>query len=143
MPRRRFVGLLFAIVAALTLEASADGTNSTPVDVSATDAKLVASAETRDVRVDVTAEKVGDVGGAPTAVVRVGIRTRVNGTRWSENSHRLKGPYFWHTVTGPRSLCRLDIRQTAARPRFRPHVVVQLLRSPSLGCGPAHRFRLA
>ena len=59
------------------------------------------------------------------------------GGRWQRTgSHELRGPYFWKTLTAPRAVCRLEIRTTGAAARFRPRALVQLLQTPSLGCGP-------
>jgi hypothetical protein len=64
--------------------------------------------------------------------------------RWQQTTtHRLNGTYFWNTATGPRAVCRLEIRTASAQPTFRPYIVVQLLVSPALGCGTAQRFRIA
>ena len=59
-----------------------------------------------------------------------------SGGRWREtNEKSLAGPYFWKTITGPLAVCRLELRTAGGKPR----ALVQLLRSPSLGCGPVTR----
>lgn len=93
----------------------------------------IATLATRDFRVAVVAYRL-DGGGAPTAEVRVGLARRV-GAGWRElRERRLGETFFWNTVTGPRAVCRLAIA--------RLQVTVQLLQSPSLGCGRTHRVPL-
>lgn len=107
-------------------------------------AKRVASIAiltTLDFRVALVAHRLG-AGAAPTAEVRIAVARRVGGG-WRERSElRLRETYFWHTLTGPRSVCRLEVATTSSRSRGGPHVVFQLLRSPALGCGPTHRLSL-
>lgn len=101
----------------------------------------VATLTTRDFRLAVVAQRSGR-GAMPTADVRLAVATRV-GSSWRERGEmRLRGTYFWHTVSGPRSICRLQIATAAGQASFRPSVIVQLLRSPALGCGDVHRFPL-
>jgi hypothetical protein len=102
----------------------------------------LAAVATEDFRVVVAATKRGDVGGAPTASATVSVSRRVAGGWRPTATYRLRGPYFWHTVTGPRAVCRLQVGTTGGRANVRPFVVVQLLQSPSLGCGPPQRFAL-
>lgn len=102
----------------------------------------IAVLTTRDFRVAVVARRLNG-GAAPTAEVRFAVARRV-GSSWRETGEtRLREAYFWHTVTGPRAVCRLEIATAGSRALFRPHVTVQLLLSPSLGCGPAYRVPLA
>ena len=108
---------------------------------SASPAVSIATVTTRDFRVAVVATRASG-GAAPTADVRLEVAHRV-GTSWRERGEiRLRGPHFWQTVTGPRSICRLEIATAGSRTSFRPQVTVQLLRSPSLGCGPTRRLTL-
>lgn len=101
----------------------------------------VATLPTRDFRVAVVARRLAG-GGAPTAKVRVGLARRVGGS-WREfGERRLGETFFWNTVTGARAVCRLAIASAGASPSFRPYVTVQLLLSPSLGCGRTHRVAL-
>jgi hypothetical protein len=96
---------------------------------------------TSDVRTVVTATKTSG-GAAPTAAVRATSFER-RGGRWVRAGvHALPGIYFWKTVTGPRAVCRLEIRTEGPGARFRPRAVVQLLASPSLGCGGASTYAL-
>jgi hypothetical protein len=99
-------------------------------------AKTIASTTTSDFRVVVRATNLGGGGGAPAAAVTVRSFERAGGEWRRTSERRLAGTYFWKTITGPLAVCRLEIRTTAAKARFRPHATVQLLRSPSLGCGP-------
>jgi hypothetical protein len=76
-------------------------------------------------------------GLAPTAAVTVETYRRTAG-RWQRNgARRLAGPFFWHTVTAPHALCRLEITTVGPVDARVSHVTVQLLRSPSLGCAAA------
>jgi hypothetical protein len=102
----------------------------------------VATVETRDFRVAVVAYRVSG-GAAPTAEVRLAIAQKAAGGGWRERGEkRLEETYFWRTVSGPRSVCKLEIATAGSLPSVRSHVSVQLLLSPSLGCGRAHRFPL-
>lgn len=102
----------------------------------------VAVVTTKDFRVAVLARRLtGD--SAPTAEVRVGLARRL-GSGWRElGERRLAETYFWHTVSGPRAVCRLAIATTGTRPSFQPYVTVQVLLSPSLGCGRTYRIPLS
>jgi Flp pilus assembly protein CpaB len=125
-----------ALLAAYT---SSSPARSEPV---ASVAKRIASASTTDFRVVVTATNLGGGGEAPAASVTVRTFERAGGAWRRTSERRLAGTYFWKTITGPLAVCRLELRTTAATPAFRPRAIVQLLRSPSLGCGPASEHRL-
>jgi hypothetical protein len=140
--RRTRIGanLLSLSVVALAITPSAAGSPSHPAETTTKRVATVAIVTTRDFRVAVVAQRL-DGGATPTAEVRVAIAQRI-ANRWRERSEtRLNETYFWQPVTGPRAVCRLDVA-TATSPTRVPHVAVQLLRTPSLGCGPLHRFRL-
>jgi hypothetical protein len=105
--------------------------------------RVIATVTTSDFRVVLTARQARAGGGAPSAVVAATTSQRFGG-RWQQTAtHRLKGNYFWNTARGPRAVCRIGIRTAGAQPTFRPHVVIQLLVSPALGCGTTQRFQLA
>lgn len=123
--------LVVALVAAALATAQAPRTG-----------KTIASTTTSDFRVVVNATNLGGGGGAPAAAVTVRTFERAGGDWRRTSERRLAGPYFWKTLTGPHAVCRLEIRTTAAKAGFRPHATVQLLRSPSLGCGPVTAHRL-
>lgn len=125
------VSAALALVALVTARADAAG-----------GVRTIATTTTPDFRVVVGATNRGGGEGAPEAVVTVRTFERSGGGWRRTNETRLAGPYFWKTITGPLAVCRLEIRTTAARPGFRPHAIVQLLRSPSLGCGPVTEHRL-
>src|SRR5688500_18358599 len=116
---------------------------SAAVGHSTTAAVALASVETKDYRVSLTAAKSVSSDAIPTASVSVRTSERRGGGWQRIGSRRLDAVYFWKTVTGPRAVCRLEIRTAGAAPRFRPYAVIQLLVSPSLGCGKAHRIELA
>lgn len=117
---------------------------------SATDTRYTSSASqtrladmrTADFRVVVSATKSGS-GRAPTAKAAVATFHRSDGRWLRTGRHVLRGSYFWHTLSGPNAICRLDLQTAAARANERPHVTVQLLMTPSLGCARAYDFVLA
>jgi hypothetical protein len=103
--------------------------------------KRIAEVSTTDLRAVVTATKRGN-DAAPTAQVAVLTFKRTSGS-WSRTGrHVLRGPYFWHTVTGPSAICRLDLRGGTPAPSKPPRLVIQLLTTPSIGCGRAHHLIL-
>jgi hypothetical protein len=141
MPARRTGAVGLGIAVALVGAAAAARDTRAGSDGARPPAVQIAAASAGDFRVVLRATKAGS-GSAPTAVVSLTTSQRVGG-RWERTgAHRLRGPLFWNTVTGPRNVCRLDLRTAGARPRFRPFVVVQLLLTPSLGCGAAQRYDL-
>jgi hypothetical protein len=101
--------------------------------------QTIAEASARDFRTVLTATKTSG-GAAPTAAVTATSFERRDG-RWARTGTReLPGTYFWKTVTGPRAVCRLEIRTSGAGAAFRPRARAQLLVSPSLGCGRASTY---
>jgi hypothetical protein len=115
---------LLVVVLALAFAASAQA------------ARTIATATTTDYRVVLTASKRGG-GQAPAATVRIAISQR-SGNGWRPiGARRVPGTYFWNTVTGARAVCKLDVRTTGEA-----RVVVQLLVTPSVGCGRAHSYPL-
>jgi len=99
----------------------------------------IASATTTDFRVAVVAHRSSG-GAAPSAAATLTSWER-RGDHWRRiGTHALAGTYFWKTLTAARALC--DLRVVTAR-STRPHVVVQLLVTPSLGCGQAQAFGLS
>jgi hypothetical protein len=100
----------------------------------------VASATAGDLRAVLVAQKSSG-GSAPTATVTLTAYERSNGHWRRVAGRRLAGTFFWHVVGAPRSLCRFELR-TAGGKGFQPRVVVQLLLSPSLGCGAAQTVLL-
>jgi hypothetical protein len=136
--RRTPLILLVSLVAlAALLPAGAPARGET--NLAATHVATVAVVTTRDFRVAVVAQRL-DGGGTPTAEVRVAIARKVEGGWREQEELRLRETYFWRTLSGPRSICRLELA-TAGSPT-RPHATVQLLRSPALGCGATHRLAL-
>jgi hypothetical protein len=129
-----------SLVALAALQATAAGSRST-IGQDAQRVATVGVITTKDFRVAVVAKRLTS-GAAPTAEVRVGMARRV-GTSWRElGERRLTETYFWHTVRGPRAVCRLQIATAGRGASFRPSVIVQLLQSPSLGCGRSYRISL-
>jgi hypothetical protein len=124
------LGIVAAVVIATSAAAGSSAARTAPT--------RVGTLATSDFRVVVTAEKGRNGSGAPTAAVRVTTSQRIGGRWRATGTHRLDGTYFWHTVTGPRAVCGLELRTTGDRPR----AVVQLLVTPSIGCGPAASYPL-
>ncbi len=142
--RRSFIVVGLGIAAALVATVYVAGSSADGADGASTApaAALVGTSTTGDLRVAVTAQKADGGGDMPTAVVKVTTSQRVDGQWRRTGTHRVRGTYFWHTVTGRRAVCRLEIRTAGTGASFRPHVVVQLLLTPSLGCGSAYRYAL-
>jgi hypothetical protein len=133
------VGVAGALVVATSMASPSDSRG----PLAPTASRVIATVTTSDFRVVLTARQARAEGSPPSAVIRVTTSQRIGG-RWQQTAtHRLRGTYFWHTATGPRAVCRLEIRTAGAPPKFRPYVVVQLLVSPALGCGTTERFHLA
>jgi hypothetical protein len=103
-------------------------------------AETIGTVASVDYRVVVTARRSSG-GSAPTA--------RVDATtyRWSHGgwqrlgTRRLAGTFFWKVVSSPHAVCELAI--ATAGGRAKPQATVQLLISPSLGCGRVYRMNLA
>jgi len=74
--------------------------------------------------------------------VRVGLARRVDGGWREVDELRLDETDFWRTVSGPRALCLLALGTAGTQRSFRPYLTVQVLLSPSLGCGRAYRIPL-
>jgi hypothetical protein len=135
---------VFGLVIAAAVATAAGATTATggQRDAVAAARLSIGSVTTTEFRAVLAAAK-DDGGGSPTATVTLATWQRVAG-RWRRTGlHRLTGPYFWNTVSGPRSVCRLEIRTAGGQPVFRPVVAVQLLITPSVGCGRVHRYILA
>lgn len=114
-----------------------------PTGASDADARsaTLATLTTRDFRAAVVARRL-DGGGTPAAEVRVALARRA-GTGWRELRESLLGEaFFWHTVTGPRAVCRFAVDSAGSSPSYDPYVTVRLLVSPSLGCGRTFRLPL-
>ena len=134
MTGRSFLAVSLSVSAALVVLALVTGRAD-----AAGETKTIATTTTTDFRVIVSATNLGGGGGAPEARVTVRAFERAGGAWRRTSDRRLAGPYFWKTITGPLAVCKLEIRTTGGRPR----ALVQLLQSPSLGCGPITEHRLA
>ena len=108
-----------------------------------TAATPIATVTARDFKASLAATKHAGGGGAPTAAVTLSTFERVHGSWRRTGKRQLRGTYFWNTVTGPRALCTFEIHTAATRRASRPSVVVQLLVTPALGCGPVLHYPLA
>jgi hypothetical protein len=129
MLRTRTLLLVQVAVAALVI---AGGGSAAPD--TAAKATTIASANSLGYRIEITARKTSG-GNAPTAEIIVTSYLRSNGHwRLACNTH-LPGIYFWKTVRAPHSLCRLEIGTARTTVAGRPRAIVQVLVSPSIGCG--------
>jgi hypothetical protein len=125
----QFVTLL-AVTLALVLTASAAAANATRASAT------IATASSTDFRADLVARRAG-TGNAPTAIVILTTFQRA-GSAWHKlESKSIAGTFFWKTVTGPRAICRFELASAV-----QPHVEVQLLLTPSIGCGKTTSIRL-
>ncbi|HEX7082512.1 MAG TPA: hypothetical protein VF186_00170 [Gaiellaceae bacterium] len=122
-----------AAVAFSTLADGAAGPTATPPSVAA---RPIGSVSGPGLRAALLARRVA--GSPPTAQVVVTTYQR-DGAAWKRlASRRLAGTYFWNTVTGPRAICNLQLVAAGSK----PHVTVQLLVTPSIGCGKAQTVPL-
>jgi hypothetical protein len=139
--RLAFVGALTSSLLALTgAQSTAMGSGGSAAQSDARTA-TVAVVTTQEFRVAVVATRLSN-GSAPTAEVRVGFARRVRGS-WREfDERRLGERYFWNTVSRPHAICRLQIATVGMRRSPGSHVTVQMLLSPSVGCGRIYRFPL-
>jgi hypothetical protein len=129
---------VIAVVVGLTVALSIAAVALAAGDRAAAPSARIAEVSTTDLRAVVTATKRGN-DAPPTAQVAVSTFKRASGT-WSRTGrHVLPGTYFWNTVTGSRAVCRLELRTSPTR---RPRLLVQLLTTPSIGCGRAHELVL-
>ena len=96
----------------------------------------IATLSSLDYRAVLTAQRESS-GAAPTAAVRLVIYSRAGGEWHRAATHRLSGTFFWKTVTAPHGICEIDLRTTGT-----PRLAVQLLESPSVGCGRTQTFAL-
>jgi hypothetical protein len=125
---------LAALLAAYVSSSRAGG------DSAAAASRTIGTASTSDFRVVLTATKL-DGGSAPAAQVTVTTSRKVAGDWRRTGGGRLVGTYFWKTLIGPRAVCRLELRTTGGVTES-PRAVVQLLQTPSLGCGPQVAYSL-
>jgi hypothetical protein len=119
---------LFAVVLALASAAVVNASGQSA-------AKTLADVSTVDYRAVVVADKTSG-GAAPTARVHVISYVRAQGHWQRAAARQLAGWYFWKTVTAPRAVCRFEITTAGRAVAGQPGVIVQLLASPALGCGP-------
>jgi hypothetical protein len=101
----------------------------------------IAEVTTTDARAVVTATRRGNES-APTARIAVATFKRTSGSWIRTGTRVLPGTYFWNTVTAPRAICRLDLRAGSATGASRARVLIQLLTTPSIGCGRTHKIAL-
>jgi hypothetical protein len=137
MLRTRTLLLVQVAVAALVIA----GGKSAAADTAAK-ATTIATATSLDYRVDVTARKISG-GNAPTAEIIVTNYQRSNGHWRPAGTSQIPGIYFWKTVSAPHSLCRLEIDTARAPAAGVPRAIVQVLVSPSIGCGRTQTIPLS
>jgi hypothetical protein len=96
----------------------------------------IATASTSDFRAQLVARRTSS-GSAPTATTTL-TAYHHTGRGWERVvSKRLAGTFFWKTLTGPRAVCRFELA-TAGH----PHITVELLQSPALGCAHSQSISL-
>lgn len=137
----RFLPLSLAVCTLLVAEADGAASAVKRTGASTPPATTIASAVTSDFRIVLTAERLGR-GDAPAATVTLKTYARATGVWKRTGVHDLGSAFFWKTVTGPRALCRLEIRTSGAEERFQPRALVRLLLTPSLGCGRTFEYVL-
>ena len=130
-----------ALLAQTALAGLALAASSTAAATTTPKTTTIASATSLDYRVVLGVRK-NPGGNAPTAEVIVTTYVRSN-SRWHHaGSRNLPGTYFWKTVSAPHSLCRLEIDSTSSTGARGPRAIVQLLVSPSIGCGRTQTISL-
>jgi hypothetical protein len=102
-------------------------------------AATIATLASVDYRAVVTARPVSS-GSAASAIVDVFLYRRTSRSWTLELRRRLPETYFWKTVNAPRALCRLAISTAVPGAGGRGRLIVQLLRSPAVGCGRVFTF---
>ncbi len=124
------------VTALIAVSVLAGGSVGSAAEGAAANTKTIATVSTTDFRAVVVARR-NPGGRAPTAAVTVDTYAR-SGRLWKRvDARALNGPFFWDTVTGPHAFCSFEIATGPGGAGTRPHVVVQLLRSPSVGCAGA------
>jgi hypothetical protein len=138
--RSRRVVAVGALVAVAGFQSTAMGSRSDSRQ-SAPRVATVALTTTQEFRVALVATRLRGAS-PPTAEVRVGLARRIGGS-WREfGERRLGETYFWNTVSRPHAICRLEIDTVGSRRGSGSRVTVQLLLTPSVGCGRVYRFPL-
>jgi hypothetical protein len=120
---------LLAVLAGTLVSTSAAGATTTAQIT-------IATTSATGFRVDVRAQRTG-AGKAPTATVALVTYRQTDRTLKLLSRTRLRGTFFWKTITGPRAICTLNIATARTA-----HVTIQLLTSPAIGCGPATTIKL-
>jgi hypothetical protein len=113
---------------------------SAPASAAAPTQTLAEAVLHTSVRVVVTAIKVSNDQGAPTATARLDVYRRTAGGDWRLLGRRVigqTGGWFWDVLTGPGSVCGFNLGEN---PTLR--LSVSLALSPSIGCSPAYRYHL-
>jgi hypothetical protein len=111
-----------------------------PAEVAATTA-VVARASLATTRAWLSVRRTSRIDG----VAQVHLSVLRHGSWQSAGSLRVSG-VFWFVATGPGALCTWSVGESANTGQPSPTVAsrrtiaVQLLLSPSLGCGPTHYF---
>lgn len=101
------------------------------------DRKEIARATAGDFRVVVTAEKLDDESGMPTAEVTVTGFLREDGSWRPIGTVPSEQTAFWHTVTGPDGLCEFAVADSPE-----PTAELRISFGPSLGCAPRETFHV-
>lgn len=100
------------------------------------DGPMIGATSTEEHDYVVVARNNGESQVPPTATVTLMVDPIRTGPPSATASIGDTRDYFWHSVTGEGGICLLDASASAAGET----VAVQLLQSPSLGCGRLHIF---
>jgi hypothetical protein len=122
------IALLVVLATALASTGAAGATTTAQI--------TIATASATGFRVDVLAQRTG-AGEAPTATVTLVTYRQTDRTFKLLSRARLRGTFFWKTITGPRAVCTLNLATAGTA-----HVTVQLLTSPAIGCGSTTTIKL-
>lgn len=132
----RSVAVLAGVAVALVITSLALARGERQLSASRSNVAIVT---TNDFRVVVSAIKTG-AGQSPTADVVVASFQR-RGSEWGTTKRIvLPGLYFWHTVSGPRAICRIELNTASSRSVPQPRLKIQFLVTPSVGCGRVHDY---
>jgi hypothetical protein len=141
---RMRAGALLIVIASLVAVVESQATSGASPRVASQSPRrtaTVAVVTTTEFRVAVVATRLNGAS-PPTAEVRVGLARRVQGN-WREFGERRLGErYFWNVLSRPHAICRLEIETVGTRRSSGSQLTVQLLLSPSVGCGRIYRVPL-
>jgi hypothetical protein len=134
--RVRLSLLLIAVAAAPVLPEA--GSASAPA-AQAAHSREIAVATLGEFRVTVTATRVAEEGGIPTATVYLAAYRNADDT-WERIDRQVvgrRGAWFWYPLTGGGAVCTLSTSDSQSHP-----TELSLLLSASTGCSESYRFQV-